>query len=257
MLIAVDIGNSNIVVGIYRSGSWHQTYRLATQSTQQSAAQFDLQLQEHLLEDRLLGEPIEQMVLSSVVPNLLPVWETVLKQLAPTATLTVLQPQLYPLLPVVVHNTAEIGTDLVANAVAAWHKVKGACLIVDFGTALTYTVVDAQAHLAGVAIAPGIVTAMQSLVNSTAKLPEVPLTLPESALGKDTTHAMQAGILLGYESMVAGMISRIKKEVGQPMQVVLTGGLSSVLLELHELADHIAPNLTLDGLREISAIINS
>jgi type III pantothenate kinase len=139
----------------------------------------------------------------------------------------------------------------VANAVAAWARFRSATIVVDFGTALTFTTINQQGTVLGVAIAPGLKTAVRALSSNTAKLPFVPLELPESAIGKDTVHAIQAGILLGYTHMVEGMIARIKKELGGEVKVIATGGLSSILHNLAEDFDIIDRTLTLDGMRLI------
>ena len=151
----------------------------------------------------------------------------------------------------------EIGTDLIANATAAHLLHPGDCMVIDFGTALTFTVIEASGDIKGVNIAPGLKTAIRALVGNTAQLPEVPLELPDSAIGKNTVHAIQSGVLWGYVGMVEGMVSRIKAEVGQDLKVVATGGLSSILHPLHDLFDTVDPKLTLEGLRLIHQIIKS
>lgn len=254
MKIAVDIGNLNIVIGVWHQNRFEQVYRIESNAAP-SASYYDLRLRQFLLEDNLLHEPIEAVGISSVVPNLLPYWQEVMASFAPGIAITVVQPDIYPLLPVTTINPAEIGADLVCNALAAWLRYQSAVIVVDFGTALTFTAVDNNGELAGVAIAPGIKTALNSLVNSTAKLPEVPLQMPPSILGRDTTQAMQAGILLGYEAMAEGMINRMKKEMGEGVKIIATGGMAKVLPALSGYCDEIDGLLTLTGLLAIDEIV--
>ena len=149
-----------------------------------------------------------------------------------------------------IDNPHEIGSDLVANAVAAHDRFRDNVVVVDFGTALTFTVIDKAGKILGVAIAPGVLTAMKSLVGNTALLPEIPLELPDSVIGKNTVHAMQAGIMYGYAGLVEGVLKRIRNEIGK-CKIISTGGLSQVMTPLHHLFDTIEPHLTLEGMKLI------
>jgi type III pantothenate kinase len=165
-------------------------------------------------------------------------------------------PDLYSQLKIDVNNPREIGSDLVANAVAAFEKSGGNCIVVDFGTALTFTTISKQGKILGVAIAPGLKTALNTLSEGTAKLPEVPLQVPKSVLGQNTIHAMQAGTLIGFSGLVQTLISRIKQEVNSDCRVIATGGLASILDPDHSQFDQVEPNLTLEGLRLIQETIS-
>lgn len=159
-------------------------------------------------------------------------------------------PDLYKKLPIGVLNPYEIGSDLVSNALAAYTRFKRSCIVVDFGTALTFTTLGNDGEILGVAIAPGLKTAIKSLSQNTAKLFDVPLQLPDSVLGKNTVHAIQAGILIGYEGIVTTMIKKIRKELkDESVPVIATGGLSSIITSLSSEFSSIDANLTLDGLR--------
>ena len=167
---------------------------------------------------------------------------------------TVLGPDVYERLSLKVLNPFEIGSDLVANSVAAVSMVGTDCLVVDFGTALTFTLIQKN-EITGVSIAPGLKTAIRSLSQNTAKLFDVPLQLPGSALGKNTVHAIQAGTLFGYEGLVKFMMERIQTEINSPqLPVVATGGLVAVINTLHGLFTCVEPDLTINGLREISEL---
>lgn len=138
------------------------------------------------------------------------------------------------------------------NVMAAYSRYQKAVIVVDFGTALTFTVVDSKGEILGVNIVPGLKTAIGALFTSTSKLPEVELKLPESALGKNTVHAIQAGVLYGYTGLVKGMIETIETETGLTFTIVATGGLSAILTTLEKTFDEVDRNLTLEGLRLIT-----
>ncbi|MGF1534139.1 MAG: type III pantothenate kinase [Bernardetiaceae bacterium] len=254
MLLAVDIGNSNIVYGVFDGQKWSHQWREET-SIQRSLPEEESVLRSSFLECRLGIDQIGFVVLSSVVPERSPAIEQVLRRLFGERVL-VINERVYPHLPLQIRNPHEIGTDLVANAVAGYARFSGAlCTIVDFGTALTFTTISPRGKILGVSIAPGLKTAIRALSMNTAKLPEVPLAYPESAMGQNTVHAIQSGILVGYTGLVKYTLQRIKLEVAQPgitHHVLATGGLSSILTPLREEFDAIDALLTLDGLRLIA-----
>jgi type III pantothenate kinase len=249
MLLAVDTGNTDSVFGIWHEERWLHVFRIGSKK-QETAAFYESRLRLYFLESNLAINAIETIVLSSVVPTLTPTVYNMLADFFQLKPLLV-KHDVFPAVKINIDNPQEIGSDLLANAVAAYVKYQRNCVIVDFGTALTFTTVSATGEILGVAIAPGLKTAVKSLFSNTAQLPEVPLKMPKSALGKNTTHAIQAGILLGYESMVRGMISRIRMELGGDCIAVATGGLSSIIDTLKEEFVEINRNLTLDGLRII------
>jgi type III pantothenate kinase len=250
MLFAIDIGNSNIVFGIYKEGKWAHLWREIT-SIQKNAIDYEVILRNYFLEADLKISEVKHIVLSSVVPPLTEVLRHTVIRFCEQEPI-VLGADTYPPLKIRINNPYEIGSDLVANAIAAMHRFpKQHVIVVDFGTALTFTTVSKNQEILGVAIAPGLQTAMRSLAQNTAKLPEVPLVLPTSAIGKNTTHALQAGILFGYVGLVPFVISQIKSELDEACKVIATGGLSSILQPLKAHFDQIDVQLTLDGLRII------
>ncbi len=248
-LLAIDIGNTDIVFAVYYKNEWTHSWRKRS-DVDKSAAAFELDLRNCFLEKNLQPQLFFGVVISSVVPQL----KEVIKEMAVAVfseNILVVGQEIYPKLKIGIGNPQEIGTDLVANAVAAFEKYNDCCVIIDFGTALTFTTLDKKGNILGVAIAPGIRTAMKSLSSSTAQLPEIPLEIPASVIGKNTVHAIQAGILHGYVGLVEGMLNRINEEIGATCKIVATGGLSPVLKPLHSSFDDIEPLLTLDGLRII------
>lgn len=249
MTLAVDIGNTDIVFGIAQNETWTHIFRTRS-LTEKPSYYFESALRLHFLEGNLSISDIKTVVLSSVVPPLTDVLCTMLTDLFGQKPIVV-EPKAYPQLSVAIDQQDEIGSDLFANAVAAFTQYKRNVVVVDFGTALTFTTVSGEGVILGVAIAPGLKTAVKSLFANTAQLPEVPLVLPNSALGKNTVHAIQAGILFGYESLVRGMITRIRQELDGDCIAVATGGLSSIISSLNGEFVEINRNLTLDGLRII------
>jgi type III pantothenate kinase len=250
MQIITDIGNSDIVFGIYSENQWQLIWRIPSKENR-TQNDFKKEILDMLSAHNIQISSIHDVTLSSVVPKLTPVISNLLKSIFQQKVLVV-NPSIYHRLNIkITTNVNEIGTDLVANAVAGYHFANTACIVVDFGTALTFTSVDSEGIIQGVAIAPGIKTAMKSLASNAAQLPEIPLELPQSAIGKDTIHAIQSGILYGYIGLVKGILQQTRSELG-PCKVIATGGLSHILTSLQTEFDAIDKMLTMNGLRLIT-----
>jgi type III pantothenate kinase len=249
MLLAVDVGNTDTVFGLYQSGDWEYIWRMRS-LIQENESHYESRLRLHFLEAGLWFGDVETVVLSSVVPAMTPIIQKMLRSMFGD-DIIVVGPDIYPELSIEIDHPHEIGADLIANAVAVSSRYQQNCVVVDFGTALTFTTVSKDRKILGVAILPGLVTAVKALFANTAQLPEVPLVLPQTAIGKNTTEAIQAGILLGYEGLVKSLISRIREEMGGECLAVATGGLSSIIETLKEEFVEIDTQLTLDGLRII------
>ena len=252
MLLAIDIGNTDIVFGFHDSVSWIHQFRISSSHSQRSS-DYEAQLRIRFLENSLKFSDIDRAIISCVVPDQRVILKEMVQQMFGIDPVMV-GVEMYDKLKMTIPSPYEIGTDLVCNAVYAYYTHKKSCIIVDFGTALTYTVVSEKGEIIGVSIAPGLKTAVKSLFSNTAQLPEVPLEMPDSAIGKNTVHAIQAGILWGYVGMVREMIYQIKKEVGQDCMVLATGGLSSILTPLQNEFDEVDKALTLNGLKIISEL---
>lgn len=253
MQLIIDIGNSDIVFGIYQKEECKYIFRTSS-AIHQPQIEYKNFLIDKFLNYNLSLKSINLVVLSSVVPKLLPVLSNLLKSIFDKKVLVV-SPSIYHQLNIkITTNNNEIGTDLVANAVAGYDYAKSACIVVDFGTALTFTSIDNEGFIKGVAIAPGIKTAMKALASNAAQLPEIPLELPQSVIGKDTIHAIQAGILYGYIGLVQGILNQTKAELGR-CKVIATGGLSHVLTPLKSEFDVFNKSLTLNGLRLIGEMV--
>lgn len=255
MQLIVDIGNTDAVFGLYDQTEWRFVWRTPAKHDE-PAAGYEARLRLWLLEATVPLSAVQTAVLSSVVPDLTPTLRTTLTELFGHEPIVV-GPGVYPLLPLEVLRPHEIGADLVANALAAYTRYGRNCTVVDFGTALTFTTVSSTGKILGVAIAPGLKTAIRALFANTAQLPEVPLDVPASALGLNTTHAIQAGVVLGYEGLVRSLLARIRTELAGDCIAVATGGLSGRMPQLRDAFVDVVPALTLDGVRLIGEAVRA
>lgn len=255
MLLAIDIGNSNIGIALYNGETWQNLLRLPT-LPDETALYYKKAIVDHFLESRISILVVEKTVLSSVVPELREVFIPLLQELFQKEAIIV-GPEIYDKLPLEILRPDQIGTDLVANAMAVFTQFKKDCIVVDFGTALSFTIVNKNGKIEGINIAPGLKTAVKALVGNTAQLPEIPLEMPDSAIGRDTITAIQSGIMIGYVGLVRHQLASIRKELGEQYIAVATGGLSRILTELEEDFTIVDRNLTLEGLRFIAERFNS
>ena len=252
MFLAIDAGNSNVVFALFDqiSGKWKNHFRIETHAAK-FAAQLHQKVPMYFLEHEISPSEIKQIGVSSVVPEINDQILQFCENFFGTQPYLI-SPASFEKLPIKSLRPNEIGTDLMCNAMSAFTKYGKAIIVVDFGTALTFTVINSKGEIIGVNIVPGLKTALNSLFQNTSKLPEVELKMPESALGQNTIHAIQAGILYGYTGLVKGMLEAIENETQQKFQVIATGGLSSVLTPLAEVFEEIDRNLTLEGLKLIT-----
>lgn len=260
MLLVIDVGNTNICGGIYDvskadpDAAFHpmvlHTLRIHT-VPKKTEDEYSTIFKAILLDRGIAPSYISEVVLSSVVPSLTEAMCTMCERLFGVSPL-VLGPHLFPKLPLTVPSPHEIGADLVADAMAAWKKTGGAAIVVDFGTALTFTAIGHQANVLGVAIVPGLGTAVNALSRDTAQLPFVQLAAPPSVIGTNTIMSIQAGVMHGYVGLVQHLVLTMKKEIGGEVRVLATGGLSKSMAGLVSVFDSIDPDLTLDGLAYIA-----
>jgi type III pantothenate kinase len=254
MLLAFDIGNSDITVGLWKDNEWKYVWRISSRPDLPELF-YGIKIRDYFFESRTEVTDVRTIVLSSVVPAMTEKIKSVSRTLFEKEPI-VLGPKVYESLPMNILNPFEIGSDLVANAAGAYYKFKQTCIVVDFGTALTFTTVSGEGKILGVSIAPGLKTAIKSLSQNTAKLFDVPLEMPASSLGTNTVTAIQSGILFGYEGVVKNLVTRIREELKTECPVIATGGLSAVITSLTDFFHAIEPNLTLDGLRIIGELVN-
>ncbi|MBT8218652.1 MAG: type III pantothenate kinase [Bacteroidia bacterium] len=249
MDIAIDIGNTNVTVGLKKGQIWLDMWRFVT-TLEEPVAFYKMRMLDQILEASMIKEEIEQVCISSVVPDLNSYMITVVEEVFEMDPYLITTSS-YGGMHLDIDHPDQLGTDLYANAVAAYKKFGESSLIVDFGTALTFTSVDDDCVLKGVAIAPGLKTALSALSGNTAQLPEVSLLVPDSPIGKNTSEAIRAGILHGYVGLVKHMLEITKVELGDSPKVIATGGLSKTLPLLKDEFDAIDEKLTLNGIVEI------
>jgi type III pantothenate kinase len=251
VLLAVSVGNSHITFGGHEKGQWERRWRIQTVHAK-TADEYLVIFRSLLDAAGIPAERVQAVILSSVVPPLTATMADTLQQLTGLRPL-LLSPGIDIGLRITTENPSEVGSDLVANAAAAFDRFRGNCIVVDFGTALSFTAVAAPGELRGVAIAPGLTSAVNSLAHDTAQLPRVHLAPPPAAAGRTTVESIQAGIVFGYIGLVEAVIRRMRTELGGSADVVVTGGQSQIMAPL--LAQPVVHEqwLTLEGLRIIAA----
>lgn len=254
MLLVIDIGNTNIVFGIHSGEEWITNWRIQT-DTEKTADEYEVIFRTLISNGQVSPDLIKSVVLSSVVPTLVQPFIDMLSNFLNLSPI-LLGPEVYDKLPLGILNPYQIGSDLVANSLAAYQKYGEFTMVIDFGTALTFTTVGKQGKILGVAIAPGMNTVVNALAGKTAQLPRVHLVAPPSVLGQNTMHAIQSGIVLGYAGLVDSMIKRTEEELNQKLTVVATGGLSTVMAPLIPAIRHLEPMLTLDGLNLVKKYVS-
>ena len=255
MLLAIDIGNTNIVFGVHKNNSWINHWRIQTDQLK-TADEYEVIFRSLLLTAKIRSIEINDIILSSVVPSLVRPFATMLGGLFPGSKIITVNPDIYNKLPIKVLNPFEIGADLVANAVAAFQEFGNLTMIIDFGTALTFTTIGEKSEIIGVAIAPGLQTAVSALAGKTAQLPQIHLTPPPSVLGENTIQAIQAGVIFGFIGLVDSIIEKTQNELNKKLNVIATGGLSSVIAPLTKYVKSIDQMLTLDGLCHIHSFVS-
>ena len=249
MLLAVDIGNTTIALGVFEGKRLVNEWR-ARSEREKTADEYGILLLDLL---RLAGlEPaaIDGVIISSVVPPLTPVFQELGQRLFGRQALVV-GPGLKTGMPILYENPGEVGADRVVASLAAFEKHGGPCIIVDFGTATTFDSVTAKGEYLGGAIAPGIQISAEALYLRTAKLPRIEVVKPRRAIGKTTVASMQSGIYFGYVGLVNHLIAEIGKELGGQPVIVVTGGFGAQLGPEIRGVYHLEPHLVLDGLRII------
>ena len=250
MLLVIDAGNTNIVFAVHDGSQWCGTWRLATQS-QRTSDEYGVWL-EALIKRAGIGiGDVDAAVIGTVVPaaryhlrRLCRDWFNVEPIMA--------NADLDWGFEIKVDNPGEVGTDRLLNALAAHHRYRGPLVVIDFGTATTFDVVDAHGAYVGGAIAPGINLSMEALHQAAAQLPRIGIGRPQSVIGRSTIPAMRSGIYWGYVGLIEGLLARIEAELGEPLKAIATGGLAPLFAEGTMKLSIIDPDLTLDGLRLLS-----
>lgn len=250
MILVVDIGNTNIVLGVYRNRELIHHFRLST-ARQSTLDEFGVMFFNLFRMSDIAISEIEGVIISSVVPPLVNVFEEMCQKYIRKVPLVV-GPGIKTGLNLRYENPREVGADRIVNAVAAVDQYKGPLVVVDFGTATTFDCIDEKSNYLGGAIVPGIGIATEALYQRASKLPRIELEKPKKVIGRNTVHAMQAGIIFGYAGQVDGIVERIKVEMEAPfLKVIATGGLAELIASETKCIQEVNPLLTLEGLRLI------
>jgi len=247
MLLVVDVGNTQTHFGTYSGDELLENWRFATVRTA-TADEIGAVLRA-LLELRGIGlADLDGSIVSSTVPQLEPEWIRMGQRYLGHDTLAV-GPGLRTAMPIRIDNPRELGADRLVNAVAAFDKVGGPVISVDFGTAITYDVVSAQGEYLGGVITPGVEISLDALTTMGARLPKIDLAPPRKAIGKSTVEAIRSGIIYGYAAQVDGIVTRCVEELEGEAEVIATGGLAAHIVPFTTVIDEIDDDLTLKGLK--------
>ena len=250
MLLAVDIGNTNVSVGVFEGERLAASWRLASDA-QRTADEYALELQGLLPMKGVAVDQVRDVVMCSVVPPLTGVFQEALQSLCGAEALVV-GAGTRTGVQVLYDNPRDVGADRVADAAGAYRCYGGPAIVVDFGTATVFDAISADGAYVGGAIAPGLNTAAESLYLTTSQLRRVELARPKTAIGKSTVHSLQSGLVLGYIGLVEAMVRRFKEELDAPeARVIATGGLASLMARETSAIDIVDEELTLRGLQYI------
>ncbi len=251
MLLAIDCGNTNTVFAVFDdAGRIKGEWRSST-NVNRTADEIGVWLTQLMSLDGIDRAQVVDGIVATVVPATLFSLRTLCRKYFGCQALVVGAPDVDLGLRILVDRPEEVGADRLVNAVAGYDEYGGPLIIVDFGTATTFDVIDAEGSYMGGVIAPGVNLSLEALHSASAQLPRVAIGRPERVIGKGTVQAMRSGIFWGYVSMVEGMIERIRAEFGSDMGVVATGGLAPLFSECTAVLDHSDPDLTLKGLLAI------
>ncbi len=246
MLLAVDIGNTNVVAGIFEGSALLTHWRLAT-DPKTTADEYGVLCLSLMARDGRLPEHITGAIISSVVPALTETFESMIETSFGSTPITV-SSDMDTGLTLKYSNPKEIGSDRIVNAAAAYEKFHRDLIIVDFGTATTFCAVNRDGEYLGGVIAPGLTISAEALFARAAKLSKVELARPKTVIGTDTAGSIQSGLIFGYAGLVDTLVQRMERELGRTSYVVATGGLASVIAPEARSIQHLEPLLTLHGL---------
>ena len=248
MILAIDVGNTNIVIGAFEGDTLVKNWRISTahQRTTDEMGMFMLQLLEHHKLD--IGD-IDDVIVSSVVPQVMFSLERAISRYLKHEPI-VIGPGVKTGINIKYDDPKEVGADRIVNAVAAYNIYGGPCIIIDLGTATTFCAVTEKADYLGGVICPGVKISLDALITHTSKLPKIELILPAKVIGKTTVSSMQSGMVYGYAGQIEAIVRLMKAEMGgADIKVIATGGLASMISQATDVIDIIDANLTLKGLQ--------
>lgn len=250
MLLAIDIGNTNIVLGIFDGNRLAHHWRLRTEK-EVTEDEFHLLIKNLLSLVDLQMASLTDTIISCVVPPMVNIFERLCDKYLQHKPFWV-DADTFSHMPILYDNPKEVGADRIVNAVGAFHKYGSSLIVVDFGTATTFDCISADGAYLGGVISPGIIISSEALFQKASKLPRVEIFVkPKKAIGRDTISSMNAGIIFGYAGLVDGIVARIKKEMPSAPKVIATGALADLVAEAAQSIEAVEPHLTLEGLRII------
>jgi len=251
MLLVIDIGNTNTVIGVYDGRHLLKDWRIRTER-RTTEDEFNILASNLFSEGNISSNKIKKTIISCVVPPMVTILDSFCRKYLghPPHWVDAMSAST---LPIRYKKPSEVGADRIVNAVAAFHKYQTSLVVIDFGTATTFDSISEKGEYLGGAISPGIMIASEALFMKASKLPRVEIFVPpESVIGKDTASSIKAGIIFGYAGLVDGMVRRMKIEMGTNPRVIATGGLAELMCQVSETIEVVEPALTLEGLRIIS-----
>ncbi len=247
MLLAIDVGNTNIVYGVFDGTRMVHKFRVES-ARGRTADEYTIALRGLLDLNGITPDRIDAAVLACVVPSLTEPMQRLVRTAFGLEAIVV-GPGIRTGMAILIENPREVGADRIADAVAGFDRAKGGVVVVDFGTSTNFDVVTPKGEYLGGVLAPGLQISADALFARAAKLPRVEITRPARVVGRNTVHAMQSGIVFGYVGLVDGLVTRILDEVGFPCAVIATGGLASLIAPLSRTITEVDDELTLVGLR--------
>ncbi|MGB8274520.1 MAG: type III pantothenate kinase [Alphaproteobacteria bacterium] len=247
MLLTIDSGNTNVVFALYDGETCRRQWR-SSNDPHRTADEYAVWLTQLMALEGLKPADVNGAIIANVVPAASHSLATLCRRYFDCEPMIVGEPGVELGIGVLVDNPEEVGADRLVNSVAVFERYGGPAVVIDFGTATTFDVVDAKGNYCGGVIAPGINLSLEALHLAAAKLPRIAIKRPESVIGKGTTAAMRSGVYWGYVGLIEGLVTRIGEELGQPVTVVATGGLASLFAPATAAIAHHDPDLTLRGL---------
>ena len=249
MLLAIDVGNTNIVLGVFEEKKLINHWRIVTQKDK-TEDEYGILIESLYRASRIDLAKTKGIIVSCVVPPMVSTIEDLCEKYFHLTPLFI-GPGIKTGMPIRYDNPREVGADRIVNAVAAYEQHKQSLVVVDFGTATTFDYISPKGEYMGGAIAPGIGISSEALFMRASKLPRIELIIPESIIGKNTVASLQAGVVFGYIALVDGIVERIKREVKTTPRIIATGGLAHLIAEGSRTIDEVDDLLTLKGLRLI------
>jgi type III pantothenate kinase len=251
MLLVIDVGNTNTVMGIYREKTLLRDWRIRTER-KTTEDEFNVIVTGLFSIGGIDATLIRKTIISCVVPPMVTILDSFCRKYLGHIPQWV-DARSYTRMPILINNPAELGADRIVNAVAAYHKYATSLIIIDFGTATTFDVVSQKGEYLGGAISPGIMIASEALFREASKLPRVEIfERPDNVVGKDTASSIKSGIIFGYAGLVDGIVGRIKAQLETVPMVLATGGLAPLMAHVAQSIERVESSLTLEGLRIIS-----